>query len=226
MNEKGVFTFQEFSPHAIAGFSSRIFDADRDISLFLDSLGADPRRCASIKQVHGNRVLVAQDRARPTLADEGDALVTREKRLALVIRTADCAPVFLFDPEERAVGICHVGWRGARQGIVRQTVETMAGEFRSRPAALRAAMGPAIRESCYEVGPEFDDYFPGFVKQKRDKRFFDLVGFVKKELTNLGIPARRIYDPNHCTACARDQFFSARREGTETGRILSAILLR
>ena len=87
-------------------------------------------------------------------------------------------------------------------------------------------MGPSICEKCYEVGEEFKDYFPGFVEKRGDKHFLNLGAAVKKKLVEGGVPEKSVFDSKFCTACSVDRFFSARLEGLETGRFLSAIVLK
>jgi hypothetical protein len=220
----GIHHFPQFAPHALAAFSGREFNAAEDLALFLESLGIESGALATVDQVHGDSVVVA-GRERKGECGPADALVTRERRLALVIRTADCVPLFILDPETGAAGLAHVGWRGAKRGIVRRTFEVLQGEFGVKAKRCRAAMGPSIRQSCYEVGREFMEYFPGSVREESDKFFFDLAGWVKKEVRGLGVSGGSIIDSNLCTVCSKEQFFSARREGQETGRLISLIML-
>ena len=105
-------------------------------------------------------------------------------------------------------------------------VEEFQRHFNSQPSKLRVALGPAIQKTCYEVGAEFFDYFPGFVERTKEGNFFDLPAFVKQELIDAGISESLITDAGLCTACSTDRFFSARREGQATGRFLSAVMLK
>ncbi len=85
---------------------------------------------------------------------EGDALMTNVPGLLLVIRTADCLPVFLVDANNRAVAAVHCGWRGTEKRILEKAVEAMGRAYGSEPGAMLAALGPCIGAPCYEVGPE------------------------------------------------------------------------
>ena len=220
---EGVYIFPEFSPAALAAFSTRGFEASRDLPCFLQSLGTDPHRFATVKQVQGDKIVVASG---PLEGIEADALVTQERNLPLMIRTADCAPVFLFDPVQEAVGICHAGWQGVQKGIVSRTVETLQKEFGSKPSSLKVGIGPAIRAECYEVGGEFNDYFPGFIQSQGEKYFFNLVGAVGKQLRDAGVRETAVIDSGICTACSVDRFFSARREKDQAGRFISLVMLK
>lgn len=221
---QGIYTFSEFYPYALAAFSGREFEASQDLLLFLGALQGDVQGYCAPKQVHGDKIVLA---SRPIQQEiEADGLVTDKKNLALVIRTADCVPVFFLDPRVPVVGLAHAGWRGTEKGIIFRMIEILYRYFGARPASLRVAIGPAIRESCYEVGEEFTDYFPDFVAKRGAKYYCDLVGVIKKQLTEMQIPESLIVDSGLCTACSADRFFSARREGPQAGRFLSALMLK
>ena len=223
--QKGIYTFPSFPPQVLATFSNREFDAATDLCFFLKSIGADPRCFFTIRQVHGNRVIQA---SAPETSEEieADGIVTQERQLALVVRTADCFPVFFYDPDHSAVGLAHVGWRGAQRGIIQETVQAFRRCVGSKPSRLQVALGPAIRESCYEVGGEFYQYFSGWVKKVGGKNLFDLAGAVKQQLVDEGIPESSVTDSGLCTVCSTERFFSARREGQTTGRFLSVIVIK
>ena len=223
--QSGIYLFPEFMPDALCCFSTRAFEASKDIPIFLNSIGAPGNQFATVEQIHGDQV-VEITKENLGLPQEADGLVTDEKDLALVIRTADCLSVFIFDPDRPAIGLCHAGWRGAKKGIVFRTLETMGRFFESKPRFLKAGLGPAICPECYEVGEEFKSYFPGFVQTGGAKQFFDLRGAVKKQLVEAGVRHENILDSLLCTSCSVDQFYSARKEGIQTGRLISAAVLK
>ena len=106
---------------------------------------------ASLRQLHSDIVQVVEE---PAVRLPGDALVTSTPRLALTVKTADCLPVFLADPEHRVVAAVHAGWRGTRKRIVEKTVGVMRSHFGADPAGVLAALGPGIHACCYQVGAE------------------------------------------------------------------------
>ena len=221
----GVYLFPEFLPAAVACFSGREYDATKELDSFLEVINVPPGRFQTVDQVHGNKVLLIDVSSRSEI-DRADGLVTKEKQLALVIRTADCVPVFFLDPEVPAVGICHGGWRGIKAGIIFRILDIFRTQFLSNFRSMRVAMGPSLCEQCYEVGEEFQNYFPNFVKEKGGRYFFSLRGAVRNQLLEEGVPEPSISISDFCTSCAVDRFFSARREGAGTGRFPSAIMLR
>lgn len=94
---------------------------------------------------------------RPVLV--GDGLVTNTPGLLLAVKTADCMPIIIVDPKKHAVGVFHAGWRGTLKRIAEKGVGEMRRWFGSRPQDLKAALGPSIRNCCYNVGEEVRDHF-------------------------------------------------------------------
>jgi hypothetical protein len=110
-----------------------------------------------LRQIHSDIIHCVSELPREPLA--GDGLIVDTPGILLSVLTADCLPVILVDTRRRAVGVFHAGWRGTIQRIVEKGVGEMRRHFGSRPADLRAAMGPGIRGCCYQVGQEVRDQF-------------------------------------------------------------------
>jgi hypothetical protein len=119
--------------------------------------GAKSWPVVTLKQVHSDAIHVLERAPRSVLG--GDGLITRTPGMLLAIQTADCLPILLADPENRAVGAFHAGWRGTLARIVQKGVGRMRKQFGSDPAKLVAAIGPGARVCCYEVGRELRDRF-------------------------------------------------------------------
>jgi polyphenol oxidase len=173
----------------------------------------------SLKQIHSNRVLVAD---RPGLLGEGDALVTNRPGLPISIRTADCYPILLADGKNRAIAAIHAGWRGTEAQIVRKTLEKMAAEFGTSPGDLRAAIGPGIGACCYEVGEEVARQF-GYDVGFDARTHLDLASENWKQLEGAGVPRQNIEALSVCTFCDAERFFSYRRDKEDPGRMTSFI---
>ncbi len=174
---------------------------------------------ASLKQIHSHVVFTAE---RPGCAGEGDALVTRtrnrEKSVAVSIRTADCFPILLADPETRAVAAVHAGWRGTAAGIVRSTLTRMRGEFGTDPRNAYAAIGPGIGPCCYEVGVDVARQFG-----MQEAGNLDLAMENRNQLIAAGLDPARIEQVGGCTFCHPALFFSWRRDRDRAGRMVSFI---
>lgn len=138
---------------------------ERNRAAFLDALGAksetnrDSHRwpLVALRQVHSDIIRVVDSLPESLLV--GDGLITNTPGLLLGIQTADCLPIILVDPKRRAVGVFHAGWRGTVKRIVEKGVGEMHRWFGSRPADLKAAIGPGIHGCCYEVGAEVREKF-------------------------------------------------------------------
>src|SRR5215467_7954224 len=101
----------------------------------------DESRLATLRQIHSNKVLLAEN---PGCVGEGDALISNRPGITLAIRTADCFPILVADVRNRAVAAVHAGWRGAIHGVLPKTLVAMKEQFRSRPEDLVIAIGPGI----------------------------------------------------------------------------------
>jgi len=220
---EGIYRFTSFGEGVVAGFHSRMFDNSKRAE-FLEGLRLRFEDLVMVKQVHGKAV-VAAEKADPALLETpADGLITQTRGLVLGIRTADCVPVFLWDPVGRVAGIVHGGWKSVKSGIISQALNVFEKKHRTKTEDLRVAIGPAIRRCCYEVGKEFLGYFPGFY-YARDaaKGHLDLVGVIKSRLMKRGVPESRIDDAGFCTVCENKRFFSYRAEQQTQERILSVI---
>jgi len=165
-------------PGVIAAYSE-LTDGNMSLPHGAIDAGAENRRrfCAAAgidigslvvpRQVHGERIVRVggQDRARGALqahssVADTDALICNEPGVACCVQTADCLPVFLFDPGSRSIGIVHAGWRSTRLQLVAKTVRMMEDVFGAAAQGMCAWFGPCLGPCCYEVGAEFAGYFP------------------------------------------------------------------
>ncbi len=188
------------------------------------------------KQVHGNNILVADKSfvipasstvipAKAGIQVEADAFITNEKNLPIAIRTADCVPVFIFDPRHRAIGLAHAGWKGTYKAIAAKTVQRMREKYASQAPDLKIVLGPGIRECCYQVGEEFRDYFPAYVQDRGRLLYVDVIGANRDQLLQAGVGSENILDSGICTCCNKN-YFSFRRDGAKAGRMISLMMLK
>ena len=176
----------------------------------------DQSSMASLKQIHSDRSLLANE---PGSIGEGDALMTQLPGLSVSVRTADCFPILLADPETHAVAAIHAGWRGTAAGIARSTLARMQGEFGTIPKNVRAAIGPGIGACCYEVGVDVARQFGiGLIGSH-----LDLAAENRSQLIAAGLDPANIDVVGGCTSCNPAQFFSWRRDRDPNGRMISFI---
>ncbi len=217
----GVYSFEGFGEQVLMAYSGREFDLSGR-QAFLDALNIPIHSLKILSQAHTNHVVNVTLPTQTQRKEEGDALITNLKGVALGMLTADCVPLTLCNAEKGIAGIVHAGWKGLESNIISKTIEKMQQEFKVKAASLSVHLGPFIRKCCYEVGPEFRDYFPGFYQEGK----MDMTQAARDELINLGIREENIRDCGICTACDNSRFFSARRESGSPNRMLSLVMLR
>jgi YfiH family protein len=184
---------------------------------------ADAGRLLFLRQVHGASVCRAPWEGTPA----ADAAIATAPRLLLAIETADCLPALLVDPDRRWVAAAHAGWRGTAAGVVRAAVLALV-EAGSDPGSLRVALGPAIGPCCYQVGDELRAAFgragARFFRPGPDGRpFLDLRAANRAQLLESGVREPHILAVDECTACLGDRYYSYRRDGAGTGRMISFV---
>ncbi|OGX38558.1 MAG: hypothetical protein A3G91_02640 [Omnitrophica WOR_2 bacterium RIFCSPLOWO2_12_FULL_50_9] len=199
----------------------------RQLGFKLPAAGSPRGEVFTIRQVHGNRIVVAGTESFriSNAPEEADGILTDVPGLPIAVRTADCLPVFIYDPRHEGIGLIHAGWRGTRQQILGETLALMRRHWNSRPADLRIAFGPAIRVCCYQVGQQFREYFPEETVQRDNGYFLDLPAVNKNQILRLGVEARHVFDSAVCTCC-EPAYFSHRREGEAAGRMISLMMLK
>ena len=177
------------------------------------------------KQIHGDDVLVPGKGACAKGCPDADAFITDQTNLPIAIRTADCVPVFIYDPVKGAIGLVHAGWKGTRQRIAFKTVGDMQKKFGCRPRDLKAALGPSMRPCCYGVGQEFKEHFPKDIIERNGKLYVDVSAANRRQLIEAGVPDGNIFDCGICTHCNHD-YFSFRRDADKAGRMISLMMLK
>ena len=224
------------NPSVFAGISDRSVDFTLDEKAPLlnpsqkdylsDHTGVSISALAWAKQVHGEEVIKADEFFyRLPQLPEADALITNVPGVPLGVRSADCIPIFLFDPRKKAIGLVHAGWKGSQKQIARITCQRMQQEFGTEYNDILAVLGPAIRVCCYEVGEEFKNYFSPDAFQVNDGLYLDLIKVNRLQLLDLGLTRDQIFDCRVCTFCD-ERFFSYRREKDKSGRMLSLMMLK
>lgn len=190
-----------------------------------------------LNQIHGADVMII-DRSDKIYGDEGlpkcDAIVTNQKNIAIGVITADCGPILFFDEENSIVAAAHAGWRGAKLGVILQTVKAMESLGAKN---IKAIIGPMIAQNSYEISKDFftdfineDSSFSSFFKngEKEGKFLFNLPKFIEKKLEEAGV--KNIENQNIDTYTGEENLFSFRRSThkneTDCGRNISLISIQ
>lgn len=198
-------------------------------------LGTEPARLTGPKQAHTAKALIVTTPWKLGEAPEADAVVTNVRGLAIAVLTADCAPILFADPEAGVAAAAHAGWKGAKSGIIESTIEAMES-LGARADRISAAIGPAISQAAYEVGPEFKEAFLAgdsaavqhFAQPLGGRPHFNLPNYIRSRLLSKSVA--NIQDIGVCTYGNELILFSYRRSvhkfETDYGRQISAILLQ
>jgi len=197
--------------------------------------GLPAKGWALLSQVHGARVeRVAAGGAachHRRNHPEADALATSERGVVLGVLTADCLPVILAVPGGSAVAIAHAGWRGTLEGVVQEAVRELCAVAGAEPHEILAAIGPSIGRCCLQVGAEVHESFHerwGAAHTRRilvkgDPWSLDLPAANLIQLREAGLRTSNVAFVQHCTCCRKDLFFSYRRDGRKSGRMLNFV---
>jgi hypothetical protein len=193
-----------------------------NLHLLLDDFAPGAELC-DLVQVHGAGVTVVDPQS-PVARPEGDALVTREPDVVLMVRVADCVPVLLHAQEAGAVAAVHCGRPGLLAGVVPRTLERLRewGE-----TGITAWIGPHVCGACYEVPAAMQDEVAHAVPATRATTSWgtpslDLGSGVRAQLEAGGVG---VVDVSRCTRESAD-LYSYRRDGSGAGRQAGLIRLR
>ena len=168
---------------------------------------------------------------RADLLEGVDALVSNLPKECLCISTADCIPVLCYDVRHQAVAAIHAGWRGTVARIVSKTLEKMRQVYGTEGKDVYACIGPGISQEAFEVGDEVYEAFRQAdfdmerIAVRKEKWHIDLWEANRMQLLDFGIDSSRIELSGICTYKNNEDFFSARRQGTASGRVLSGIMI-
>lgn len=190
----------------------------------------DQARVLRVEQVHGGDVIAAPDE---DASHSADGMWTRNPLDVLVVKAADCAPVWVVDRGDKAIALVHAGWRGVAAGIVERAIAVLERQG-GDPATFAVAVGPHIGPCCFEIGPEVAAQFrddPGAVasaaglrvdRRRPDSEALDLSAAIAYRAASSGVHPSDILVCTACTRCRADIFHSYRRNGTG-GPLMAAV---
>lgn len=218
----------------------------KNLELFAQNVGVDPKSIISLPQTHSATVhkvdgsvcgygyYIRDDNV--MCIHSGDGYVTNDKSITLGVKSADCTPILLeaYDASSViAIGAVHAGWRGTVQRIAGVCVDMLVSEFGADRSHIRAAIGPAIQKCCFEVGSDvknavcaLGDGYDIYIKEKpnsKEKYMCDMAGINRRILTEAGLSDSNIDMINECTCCMPQKYFSHRYSNGNRGTMLSVI---
>ena len=233
-----VGNYASFNLSPFSGDNPECFNVNQQI--LCSKLGIDSEKLIIPFQTHGTEIREINEAFFQLTSDEKsqylngvDAIFTQLQKICIGVTTADCVPLLFFDPNKQVVAAAHAGWRGTCARIAEKTVLALIDKFDCNPADIQVVIGPSISAQVYEVGEEVIERFnsAGFdtsrICQKRgDSTFLDLWKANQQSLEEIGIATEHIETSGICTYMEHEHFFSARRLGIKSGRLLSGIMLK
>ena len=224
------------APFDTLNLSRHVGDALNNVSTNInrlhETLILDATATIDASQAQANTVAMVDARHRGTRIKNVDALLTNVSNVPLLLRFADCVPIFLYDPTHRAIGVVHAGWRGTVLKIATRAAQAMFDSFGTRPRDLIACLAPSIGPCCYRIGDDviarvraaFANADDLLARQPDGGAHFDLWQANAQQLRMLGV--EQIEMANLCTAHRTDDFYSWRAEKANTGRFGAIIAIQ
>ncbi len=205
---------------------------DGDAELWLKKNQSIADNLVLANQIHEDNIIYVTNKDKGKIIKETDGLITKEKKVILGIRTADCVPVLFYEPIKKIIASVHAGWRGTLQKISQKMVKEIV-KLGGKKENIISFVGPHIGMCCYNIEEsraslfrkEFGDD-PRIIARFEDGVHLDL-GFVNfSQLIQAGLKQENIEAPIFCTSCDKNRFFSYRRKiknNDKYGEMLSYI---
>ncbi len=176
------------------------------------------------KQEHTNNVKIINNSNEDITQTDG--VITANPDIVFLLQFADCAPIILYEPDQKVVGIIHAGWKGTAGRIICNAVKKFEDNFDIKPKNILASIGPTIGQCCYPVSKDVYSKLKNSVNISScqafkkthydDKIYVDLKKLNQRQLLEVGV--ENIDISVFCTSCNNDLFFSYRAEHGKTGR--------
>ncbi len=214
------------------GSKDKKININKNLKKVCKKVGCSKKNLILLNQIHSNKIHIIKKIPIKKLV--GDSSITNKKKIALGVVTADCAPIFIYDPDKNLISAIHAGWKGAYKRIITKTINNFKNEG-SKIKNLIAVIGPCIAKQSYEVKSDFFNKFiiknkknKNFFSTKNKKIFFSLNGYIENELKNNGINNIEIIKKD--TYLNKNNFFSSRRSlknnFNDYGRNISIIMIK
>ncbi len=209
------------------GSGDKKMNIKKNLKYIAKKMNTNYQNLILMHQTHSNKVIEIKSGRKKIY---GDAMITKNKKFALGVVTADCVPILLFDKRNKVIGCIHAGWKGAFNGIIEKTIKNI--KKIGTENEIFASVGPCIGKYSYEVDISFYKMFLAkskknrnyFLNKNKTKKYFDLRKFVHNKLLNLKVKVDHI---NRDTYKEKKNFFSFRRslklKQNDYGRCISVI---
>lgn len=194
-------------------------------------LGYERTKLVHMQQIHSDRIVILEDMHGFDTPPQCDALITNRTGTPIMVMSADCTPILLYDPMKRSIGAVHAGRAGALNEILPKTVLAMQQAYGTQIDDIRITLGPSIGGCCYEINETIASEvnncgYSDALRFEKEKVFLNVNTILLMQLQTLGVKEDHIEVISACTACHNDTFFSYRADAQHTGRIAGVIMLR
>ena len=203
------------SSHGSFG-SFKNLDVSKKLLKIINLQNITEKNLVFARQVHGDKVHRCLKGEHGQVKQNADALVTQNKNQILVIKTADCVPILLYEPRKKVVAAIHAGRKSLIKRIISKTINEMIKNYRISPKYLKAFIGPHIRKDDYDLKAKILKKlnklsWNKYLSERNGKTYFDLTAAATDELENGGVLENNIRDCKICTFCDYKRYYSARR---------------
>jgi YfiH family protein len=221
------------SPYHSANLAFHVGDNPDDVvknhDILADKLGFNRHFLIHMRQIHSDKIIITDETLSFDTPLECDALITNRPNIPLMVMSADCTGILIYDPIEKVIAAVHAGRAGALNDILPKTIKMMGEAFGSLSENLQIVLGPSIHGCCYEVNEtiasECEEKGYDLALRREDKKvFLDVNSILLKQLSTLRIENIEVIE--HCTSCKHEEYFSYRADAQHTGRIAGVIILR
>jgi hypothetical protein len=191
---------------------------------FFETCSIDQNQLAIPQQIHSSDVKIIDV---PGYYRNADGLITNRKNVFLIVSTADCFPVMIYDKSKQVIAGLHSGWKGTQKKIVLNGIDLMMNEFNSNPKDMIVYIGPGISKDKFEVGEDVSNLFDiKYRTEANGKCFIDIKQIILDQLNAKGIPENNIETSELCSYCSSGYLHSYRRDREKSGRMFSVIGMR
>ena len=209
---------------AVISKRDKNYALERSRNDFIESFKIDPKKIIFPQQTHSNNVKIIN--IEKTYSNT-DGLISITENLGIGILVADCVPVFLFGKKSKHCCLVHSGWKGSANLITTCAVKKLIS-LGNKPDEIKAVLGPSIGRCCFEIDSDVAQFFSKKnLHLKNESKFkLNLKKEILSELVSLGFTNKNIFIDDLCTFCEKEDFFSYRREGVESGRMVAIMKVK
>lgn len=208
--------------------------------IFAKAVGFPYENIVTTNQTHTTnvRVVTKEDCGKGITKDRDysdvDGLITNVPGIVLTTYYADCVPLYILDPVNKAIGLSHSGWKGTVNRIGENTLKLMNENYGTNPKDVICCIGPSICQDCYEISEDVaNEFINEFGKNNKilynkgnGKYRLNLWESVKQVFLDAGVEYDNIYTTDICTCCNKDELFSHRGHHGKRGNLAAFLMLK